>query len=344
MISFEIARKRISGLDSEKIRELVKNRLLGTDTTSLGSGHSTEPSEDLVIQLLSDPDQDDVTRETVIAGCEDVYGNLLGWLAGADYEEKISHWQDVVTRISRVVDVTGPQELMGHANSIMRLALQRADKIPEVFGATVRACMGYKDRSMLPVWESIINKYADVAAYAFNAILNINPKSNKIEMYLKSLWRQQVTNDWPVDTAFLLRRSARLKGEKDLIYRAILSLKKEGYWDKVEKILKEKPWSAKWLEKVTDWKLSKELVLDKKEIKATSKTGKKLKERYYQTFYREGIGHGAYYQILVWKSAYFDNSSQDLIRKHIFETYEKEEMSSGIDHIELSEEIQNVRE
>jgi len=253
MISIEQARKRILGLDTRQIRELTKNRLLGVDSTPFGSGHSYEPSEDLIIQILLDSNLEESTREGVITACEDVYAKLLAWLGSSSYEENIANWQDILIRISRVVDVTAPVEVMGHANSILALALKKCDKLPEILGAAVRACMGYKDKSMLPMWEQIINQYSHVAAYAFNALLKIEPRSIKIEEYLKTLWRRQLVDGWPVDTAFLMRRAARVRNERALIYRVLLKLKNSdlSLWEKVEKELKE-PWSQQWLANIKE--------------------------------------------------------------------------------------------
>lgn len=338
MISIEDAKQRISGLNEDEIYELTRNRLLGTDSTPFASGHSFEPSEDLVIQLLSDPTPGADVRKAVLEGCADVYAKLLGWLASPKHEERISYWQDVSIRISRVVDVTAPVELMGHANSILELALQKGEKMSELLGAAVRACMGYKNKSMLAMWKGIIDKYPNVAAYAFNALLEIEPGSIEIGEYLRILGQREVVDGWPVDAAFLMRRAARVSGNESLIYSVLLKLRNEGQpiWDKVEKKLRERIWSKKWLEKLADWKPSRDLGFGEKEIRAGGKRGKKI-----EMVYLEGIGPGAYYQLLGWKSEYFDDSSQNRIRRHIVERYEKK-IYRGIEDIKLLEEIPNV--
>jgi hypothetical protein len=266
---------------------------------------------------LSDPNPDDSTREAVIAGCEDVYGELLGWLASASYDEKISQWQDVLTRISRVVDATAPQELMAHANSILELALPKGDKVPDVIGATVRACMGYKDRSMLPVWERIIDKYADVAAYAFNALLNIDPNANRIEVYLATLWRQQVINNWPVDTPFLMRRAARVRDDPNLVYRMLAKLAKEEYWHRVKKEMRGRSWSKKWLEGFSQWKVGRDLLVREKKP-----AGKRREPQAYpepvDTFYIDFIGRRHHYQFVAVKSEpsnfYLHERTKEMVR------------------------------
>ena len=342
MISIEDANQRISGLTGTEIRELTRNRLLGIDSTPFGSGHSSEPTEDIVIQLLCDPKPEEDTRKAVIMGCKDVYASLLAWLVSTDFEENAATWQDIVIRISRVVDVAAPLELMGHASSVLAFTLVVvSDKMPEVLGAAVRACMAYKNKSMLAMWKSIIDEHPDVAAYAFNALLNIEPNSPEVDQYLTTLWKRQVVDKWPVDTAFLMRRCARLRGEEDLVYRIMLSLEHKNYWRQVTGELLQKPWSADWLKKFRGWKLSRDLNFGEVEIRAASGKTVKGYPDSVQMIYKEGIGPGGYYQFALWKSRYFDTSLQERIRKNVFEMGEKE-ISGEREAIELPEEIQNV--
>ncbi len=96
--------------------------------------------------------------------------------------------------------------------------------------------------------EILTNKV--VAAYGFNALLDIDARHPRIEEHLCKLWCLQVEENWSVNTAFLLRRAARIRDETALIYRVLQELKKDdSLWEKIEKELKQ-PWSQKWFDKL----------------------------------------------------------------------------------------------
>lgn len=76
----------------------------------------------------------------------------------------------------------------------------------------------------VPLWEQLL-KRREVAAYAFNALLAIDPHAPRITKALAMLWRKQLCDEWNVDTAFLARRAARLSGSQNVIQdslRAVL--------------------------------------------------------------------------------------------------------------------------
>ena len=225
MISVERALNSIRGKSVEEIREFVHNRILGHDTTLIGSGHSTEPSEDLVIQLLKNFKLEGEKRVAVLCGCVDVYRMVREWVDDFNWVSDVSTWKDVVVRLCRVVDMAEPLELKKHAKSLLVLLLEEASCPSEVLGAVVRAYMGYGiSEDSIRFWEDEILTNKDVAAYGFNALLDIDPMYDRIEEHLFKLWRLQLEENWPLNTAFLLRRSARLRNETALIYRVLLKL------------------------------------------------------------------------------------------------------------------------
>ena len=89
MISVERALNSIRGKSVEEVRKFSRNRILGTDIASFGSGHSTEPSEDVVIQLLGNPELDAEKKKAVVEGWMDVYREVRKWLDDLDYVEDI---------------------------------------------------------------------------------------------------------------------------------------------------------------------------------------------------------------------------------------------------------------
>jgi len=321
MISVEEARRRIENLGVDGMRELTKKRLLGVDLCSFGSAHSSEPCEDLIIQLLRDPSPEEGQRRGVVAGCADIYAKLLEWVASPDRDQTGSSWMDVAIRISRVVDVTAPIELVGHANSLLELVRAEGDKVPELLGAAVRACMGYKRDSMLPMWEGIIRTCREAAAYAFNAILKIDPGYYMIEEHLRRLWEKQVLDNWPVDTAFLMRRAARIRKQEALIGEVLSKVREEDWWGAVKEELGKRRWSREWLGRLPRKKEAKgrevhEIKADVKALQAKDAyAGLRIMS------YFEGIVQGRYCQGVT--TEYFDVSTQGRIRKRIQEIAEE---------------------
>ncbi|TKJ36235.1 MAG: hypothetical protein CEE38_12525 [Planctomycetes bacterium B3_Pla] len=263
MISVERALNSIRGKSVEEVREFVRNRILGTDIASFGSGHSTEPSEDAVIQLLRNPELDTEKRKAVIRGCIDVYREIWIWLDESDWIQNIDRWKDVVLNLCRVVDMAQPPELKKHAKPFIVRLLEESSCSDEILGAAVRAYMAYaQDEKSIQFWEDEILTNKDIAAYGFNALLDIDVQNPdiatkdkpKIEEHLCELWRLQVEENWAVNTAFLLRRAARVRNETALIYRVLLRLKNKDYslWKKIEKELKQS-WSQQWLAKLPEF-------------------------------------------------------------------------------------------
>jgi hypothetical protein len=255
MISFERALNSIREKSLEEVREFVRNRILGVDIASFGSGHSTEPSEDVVIQLLRNPELDTDKRKAVVDGWIDVYRQVRAWLDDPDYVEETNKWEDVVVNLCRVVDISEPPEFKKYVKRLITELLDEESSPGELLRAAVKAYMAYaQDEKSVRFWEDEILTNKDVAAYGFNALLDIDPNYERIEEKLCELWRLQVGKNWPVNTAFLLRRAARLRNETALIYRVLLKLKNVDYslWEKIEKELKQ-PWSQQWLEKLKEF-------------------------------------------------------------------------------------------
>ena len=254
MISFERALNSIRGKSVEEVREYARNRILGTDIASFGSGHSTEPSEDVVIQLLGNPELDAEKRKAVVEGWMAVYREVREWLDGLDYVEDIKKWKDVVVNLCRVVDIAEPPEFKKYVKRLITELLDEESCPGELLGAAVKAYMAYaQDEKSIRFWEDEILTNKDVAAYGFNALLDIDAGYPRIEEHLCELWRLQVEENWTVNTAFLLRRAARVRNETALVYRVLLKLKNEDYslWEKIEKELKQ-PWSQQWLDNIKE--------------------------------------------------------------------------------------------
>ena len=253
MISVERALSSVLGKSAEDVREFARNRISGTDISSFGSGHSTEPGEDVVIQLLGNPDLDPEKRKAVAEGWMDVYREVRQWLDDPDCVEDISKWKDVVVSLCRVVDIAEPPEFEKYVKRLITELLDEESCSGELLSAAVKAYMAYaQDEKSIRFWEDEILTNKDVAAYGFNALLDIDAGHPRIEEILLKLWRLQVEDNWPVNTAFLLRRAARVRNETALINRVLQDLKKNDFlWRKIKPELNQ-PWNQQWLENLRE--------------------------------------------------------------------------------------------
>lgn len=255
MISIERAFSSISGKNAGEVRQFVHDRISGTDISSFGSGHSSEPSEDIVIQLLRNSELNPDLRKATLEGWMDVYREVRDWLDTIDYISNIEKWKDPVISLCSVVDVAEPPELKKFVKRLIDELVDEEACPKELLEASVRAYMVYaQDEKSVRFWEDEILTNKNVAAYGFNALLEIDPGHARIEEHLCELWRLQVEDNWLVNTAFLLRRAARVRDESALIYRVLLKLKNKDFslWGKIEKEL-TLPWTQLWLEKLAEF-------------------------------------------------------------------------------------------
>lgn len=356
MISIEQALNTIRGKSAEEVREFTRNRILGTDIASFGSGHSIEPSEDVVIQLLGNPELESEKRKAVVEGWMDVYRKVRVWLDGLDYVEDIEKWKDVVVNLCRVVDIAEPPEFKKYVKRLITELLDEESCPGELLGAAVKAYMAYaQDDKSIRFWEDEILKNKDVAAYGFNALLDIDVQNPdiapegkpKIEEYLCDLWRLQVEENWPVNSAFLLRRAARVRNETALIYRVLLKLKNKDYslWEKIEKELNQ-PWSQQWLEKLAEFGPPRHQAVHKKEQeKEIAPSIKRRRQEYLslpEVEFKHGIGADqSYYGLIKIRSRLFQSDWVYSIDRLVQKLEGKKKIKS-VDFEKEDEEIEYV--
>jgi len=282
MISAERALNSIRGKSVEEVREFARNRILGADIASFGSGHSNEPSEDVVIQLLGNPELGAEKRKAVVEGWMDVYREVRESLDELDYDEDIKKWKDVVVNLCRVVDIAEPPEFKKYVKRLITELLDEESCPGELLGAAVKAYMAYaQDEKSVRFWEDEILTNKDVAAYGFNALLDIDAGNPRIKEHIFELWRLQLEENWPVNTPFLLRRAARLRDETALIYSVLQELKKDdSLWEKIEKELNQ-PWSQQWLKRLEEIeKRRQQKVLKREQEEEITTESEKPKEKY----------------------------------------------------------------
>jgi hypothetical protein len=236
MISLE---KALAWLNREKdAKTAAKNRLLGEDCFPVmeGSGHMDEPSEEVLIELLRYKNLAAEKREAIISACEYIYDLLTEQKPVSDK----TGLEGVCVGLCRLVDCAAPPELQGSAYSFFEDVLHDP-KMPEVFLVpAVWARSAYKQtKEDIPLWEMVMEKYPSATAYAFNTLLKIDAAAPKIKDYLQFIWTKQAQENWPVDTAFLMRRAARRYGN-DIISRTLDPLKGTDSWKKIESELQSR--------------------------------------------------------------------------------------------------------
>ena len=249
MITAEQALHWIENRSPAELERMTEERLLGHDTTPVGSGYFDEPPEDLVIVLLRQQDLDSQVRKAVLEGCRGVYSRLSNWLLSKDRDEG-EYWREVAFRFGCVLDMAKPSELHGLGQCLLTLEKSMENPDTALLRSAVIGLMGYrKQRSEIPLWEDLLT-YEAVAAYAFNALVDIDPYLPDIPRHLRTLWEKQIAEGWPVDTAFLMRRAARERRSRALIGHVLSSLRGREFWNRVETELERRPWSAAWTDSI----------------------------------------------------------------------------------------------
>ncbi len=249
MISVERAYDLVKGSSEEEVRELVRNRILEKETLSMGSGHSLEPSEDVVIQLLNNPQLECERRCAVLTGCIDVYRIVRERLDDPGWATTIGSFKNVILNLCRVIDMSQPGELSKQTKSLLVLLLEDSTCPPELLISVVKAYTAFgRNEKNVRFWEEEVLTNQFVSSYAFNALLDIDPLHARIEKHLCELWSLQVNEHWPVDTGFLMKRAIRLRDSKELIHTVLSELRRHGYWQHIKENLARRPWTKKWLE------------------------------------------------------------------------------------------------
>ncbi len=348
MISVERALNSVRDKSVEEVCEFARNRILGTDIASFGSGHSIEPSEDVVIQLLRNPELDAEKRKAVVEGWMDVYREVRKWLDDLDYVEDINKWKDVVVNLCRVVDIAEPPEFKKYVKRLITELLDEESCTGELLGAAVKAYMAYaQDEKSIRFWEDEILTNKDIAAYGFNALLDIDAGHPRIEEHLYKLWRLQVEESWAVNTAFLLRRAARVRNETALIYRVLLKLKNKDYslWERIEEELKQ-PWSQQWLEKLKGLEQPLSPKGSRKVFEEVITSQKKLRQGYLiipEVEFEHGIGADqSYYGFVRIRSGLSHTDWVSSVNRLVKKLERKKKIKS-VDFEKEFEEIEHVK-
>jgi len=256
MITVEQAKKRITNLPVEAVRELVVRRLMGEDMAPVGDGYFDEPSEDLVIQLLRCEDLPEPTGDAVIEGCLHVYGQLFAWLHTTKSFLAPPSMTSTLERACSVADATGHPKLEGSAQALLSFASKTPQFPDGSLWAVVRGALSYvkpSDKTQVSLWETVL-RTPSVSAYGFMALLTIDPYSNRIDRALEELFLHQICDAWAVDTPFLMRRAARQRRSNRVIENVLSDLQEQtslpgtasNVWNEITRELARREWSRDW--------------------------------------------------------------------------------------------------
>lgn len=248
MISEERAKAAISNLSEDDLQALVRGRLQGTSTTPIGHGYFDEPSEDFVVALLRIDTLDSNVREAVIAGCKEVYVELLRGLSQTPVAD--AQLVGMLARWCRVIDVAGPDELRAETASLQAMVFGK-DTLPRAARtAVVRAAITFAQRGSAAILWTPLLEHPDVAAYAFNALLKIQPSGWDASDTLVEFWQRSVKDGWTIDVPFLMRRTAKAQGSDDVIQSVLRRTR--AMWRDVKLQLERRDWSSAWTSLVTN--------------------------------------------------------------------------------------------
>lgn len=189
-----------------KLQELIRCRLLGHGgAIGRSSGYDNgEQTEDALVALIECDDAD--VKDAVVAGCKKMYNEVFGWLVFG--KDRPDEWDSIITRLCRVVDITSPPELHKCAAALLSATAFDDTILSNVRTAAMRGAMGYAGDMEMPIWERLTNDPL-LCAYAFTAMLAIDPNSPAIDSALGRLLIRKVTDDWNVDTTLLAKRTVR---------------------------------------------------------------------------------------------------------------------------------------
>ena len=184
---------------------MVERDLDGEALLPSRTGWMDEPREDPFIQLLRFDQTPGDLRAAIIKGCKQLHQKFLAFIDDAPHARaECQEMFDTGLRLCRLIDIAGPKELSAHAKQLLGFMLNSGENNDDLLGAATRAAMAYqKSEEDVPVWEKLLYERKELAAYAFHALLEINPRHARIQRYLKHLWLRQFSDGWDIDVEFL---------------------------------------------------------------------------------------------------------------------------------------------
>ena len=246
IISPESALSLVSHLSDEQLRASVSDAFLRRRFLPTGMRGEDQP-EDLYIALLSTP------RDTpVIEGCIDVFSALAPSLF-APIPTLTGPQKDILYHLMALIGVVHPPALQGHTQGILQLVLRR--EIPKTIrNPVVRAALGYaRTENDAKFWEPLVGQDL-IPGYAFKALLQIDPRAQRITNHLVNLWQRKLHGELAIEVAPLTADARKARGDDENFVRSIIGRVSRTTTPELrEKLIAELeryPWSKEWVQHV----------------------------------------------------------------------------------------------
>src|SRR5207244_355707 len=78
------------------------------------------------------------------------------------------------------------------------------------------------------LWEQLLSR-RELCAYAYNAILKIDPNHARLLDHLIELWRKRVNGGWEVNAVLLTARTIRARGESESVFTKLDELQRRDF-------------------------------------------------------------------------------------------------------------------
>jgi len=214
MIHLKIAEEFVK--NEKDIYSLALDRFKGRDLRPVGDARLDEPLEDVLIKLFTES-SDPKIKTDILRACKKVYEEIYDFINNYD-SKKNEEIEDMIETFGRFVGMSSPEELEQPIKDILFKALEK--NIPSDLSMYfMEAYMGFEPKlSDRKTWNYLL-KHKDFCAYAFNALLEIDPFSNEMDLHLDYLKRQKKDYGWTVDTDFLEEELKRERIRKLTLFK-----------------------------------------------------------------------------------------------------------------------------
>ena len=229
--------------DKDRIKDIAIRRLKRVNTISIGSRWLEESPEDVLTPLL-DKTSPKIVREGVLDGWIQVHEEVYKWLDSEERDHSGSS-SKYLEALCRVAEISHPTELEGYVKELLNVALNRdldnkgekdRDSTYEILSAKRQYQIGEKDLELVD--RLILNER--FAAAAFDMLIQINPRDERVKKYFYHLWCNHYDKQWQVDPLFLALRLIEI-GSDDIVVNTLKKIKEErrDIWPKVVYELKQ---------------------------------------------------------------------------------------------------------
>lgn len=234
-------------LDPERRFQLALARLEGKDTVPFDDPRLPEAPEDVLIVLLTQKDVSVSTREDILRACRHVLSHAFAHLAEVATSPPLD--ERTLVRVCRVIDIAEAAELRRLVLPLFDAAI-RSRVGRAVLSALARACVANTDSSDVRIWD-LAFELNDIAPYAINALMSIDPNARELDEKFIQLARRSVAGEVNVDLPMLLRRLERMRGGEGSIRNLLSRLGQDDVLaESLRAAFARYVWSEHWLDNI----------------------------------------------------------------------------------------------